>query len=111
MPFRQPWPLTPRPSVPPGGVILRGERPGGGKTDFAWPGERSKKATEERCREAIKLKRAELAISSHAKMIVGPWFVDEHGCMSRYLVGAPLDAKGKTEKIIARCVADFEARE
>ena len=35
-PFRQLWLLTPRPSMPPGEVILRGEKPGGGKTDFAW---------------------------------------------------------------------------
>jgi hypothetical protein len=34
--FRQLWLLTPRPSMPPGEVILRGEKPGGGKTDFAW---------------------------------------------------------------------------
>jgi hypothetical protein len=27
---------NPRPSMPPGEVILRGEKPGGGKTDFAW---------------------------------------------------------------------------
>ena len=28
--------LTPRPSLPPAETILRGERPGGGKTDFCW---------------------------------------------------------------------------
>ncbi len=28
--------LTPRPSMPPGHVILRGEKPGGGKQDFCW---------------------------------------------------------------------------
>jgi hypothetical protein len=28
--------LTPRPSMPPGQVILRGEEPGGGKQDFVW---------------------------------------------------------------------------
>jgi hypothetical protein len=28
--------LTPRPSMPPGHVILAGERPGGGTQDFAW---------------------------------------------------------------------------
>lgn len=28
--------LTPRPSMPPGQVILAGERPGGGTQDFAW---------------------------------------------------------------------------
>jgi hypothetical protein len=28
--------LTPRPSMPPGHVISRGEKPGGGKQDFCW---------------------------------------------------------------------------
>jgi hypothetical protein len=28
--------LTPRPSMPPGHVILAGEKPGGGKQDFCW---------------------------------------------------------------------------
>lgn len=28
--------LTPRPSMPPGVVILRGEKPGGGTQDFVW---------------------------------------------------------------------------
>jgi hypothetical protein len=28
--------LTPRPSMPPGEVILRGEKPGGGTQDFCW---------------------------------------------------------------------------
>lgn len=28
--------LTPRPSMPPGQVIARGEKPGGGKQDFCW---------------------------------------------------------------------------
>jgi hypothetical protein len=28
--------LTPRPSMPPGEVITRGEKPGGGKQDFCW---------------------------------------------------------------------------
>jgi hypothetical protein len=28
--------LTPRPSMPPGNVILRGEKPGGGTQDFCW---------------------------------------------------------------------------
>jgi len=28
--------LTPRPSMPPGAVILAGEKPGGGTKDFAW---------------------------------------------------------------------------
>jgi hypothetical protein len=28
--------LTPRPSMPPGDVIARGEKPGGGRMDFCW---------------------------------------------------------------------------
>ena len=28
--------LSPRPSMPPGHVILAGEEPGGGKQDFVW---------------------------------------------------------------------------
>jgi hypothetical protein len=36
LPLSRIWLLTPRPSMPPGNVILRGEKPGGGKTDFAW---------------------------------------------------------------------------
>jgi hypothetical protein len=28
--------LTPRPSMPPGEIIARGEKPSGGKTDFCW---------------------------------------------------------------------------
>jgi hypothetical protein len=36
LPLRRVWLLTPRPSMPPGYTITRGERPGGGKTDFAW---------------------------------------------------------------------------
>jgi hypothetical protein len=36
MPLARIWLLTPRPSMPPGEVIARGEKPGGGKTDFAW---------------------------------------------------------------------------
>jgi len=28
--------LTPRPSMPPGHVILAGEKPGGGSQDFCW---------------------------------------------------------------------------
>jgi len=28
--------LTPRPSMPPGQVILAGEKPGGGTQDFVW---------------------------------------------------------------------------
>jgi hypothetical protein len=35
-PLARVWLLTPRPSMPPGRVILAGEKPGGGKTDFAW---------------------------------------------------------------------------
>lgn len=30
------WLLTPRPSMPPGRVIIAGEKPGGGKIDFCW---------------------------------------------------------------------------
>jgi len=36
LPLARIWLLTPRPSMPPGEVILRGEKPGGGKTDFCW---------------------------------------------------------------------------
>jgi hypothetical protein len=36
LPLRRLWLLTPRPSMPPGDVILRGEKSKGGKTDFAW---------------------------------------------------------------------------
>ena len=36
LPLRRIWLLTPRPSMPPGYVLARGEKPGGGKTDFAW---------------------------------------------------------------------------
>ncbi|TYL93437.1 hypothetical protein FXB40_21645 [Bradyrhizobium rifense] len=36
LPLRRVWLLTPRPSMPPGHVIVRGEKPGGGKVDFAW---------------------------------------------------------------------------
>lgn len=35
-PLRRVWLLTPRPSMPPGHVIERGEKPGGGKQDFCW---------------------------------------------------------------------------
>jgi hypothetical protein len=35
-PLARVWLLTPRPSMPPGGVILAGEKPGGGKVDFVW---------------------------------------------------------------------------
>jgi hypothetical protein len=36
MPLCRVWLLTPRPSMPPGDVILRGEKPKGGRSDFAW---------------------------------------------------------------------------
>lgn len=36
LPFCAKYELTPRPSIPPGHVILSGEKPGGGKKDFAW---------------------------------------------------------------------------
>jgi hypothetical protein len=36
LPLRRIWLLTPRPSMPPGEAILRGEKAAGGKTDFAW---------------------------------------------------------------------------
>jgi hypothetical protein len=36
LPLRKVLLLTPRPSMPPGYVIARGEKPGGGKTDYAW---------------------------------------------------------------------------
>ncbi|TAI61591.1 hypothetical protein [Bradyrhizobium sp. Leo170] len=35
-PLARIWLLTPRPSMPPGHVILAGEKPGGGKADFCW---------------------------------------------------------------------------
>jgi hypothetical protein len=35
-PLARVWLLTPRPSMPPGHVIARGEKPGGGKQDFCW---------------------------------------------------------------------------
>lgn len=35
-PLRRVWLLTPRPSMPPGHVIASGEKPGGGKMDYAW---------------------------------------------------------------------------
>lgn len=35
-PLARIWLLTPRPSMPPGHVIARGEKPGGGKQDFCW---------------------------------------------------------------------------
>lgn len=36
LPLKRVWLLTPRPSMPPAEVILRGEKPGGGRTDFCW---------------------------------------------------------------------------
>jgi hypothetical protein len=36
LPLTKIYLLTPRPSMPPGEVIARGEKPGGGKTDFCW---------------------------------------------------------------------------
>ena len=36
LPLRRVWYLSPRPSMPPYSVIARGERPGGGKTDYCW---------------------------------------------------------------------------
>ena len=36
LPLKAVWLLTPRPSMPPVEVILRGEKPGGGRTDFCW---------------------------------------------------------------------------
>jgi hypothetical protein len=35
-PLRRIYLMTPRPSMPPGHVIARGERPGGGTQDFCW---------------------------------------------------------------------------
>jgi len=35
-PLARIWLLTPRPSMPPGHVITRGDKPGGGKQDFCW---------------------------------------------------------------------------
>jgi hypothetical protein len=35
-PLRRVWPMTPRPSMPPGHVIAAGQKPGGGKVDFCW---------------------------------------------------------------------------
>jgi hypothetical protein len=35
-PLRRIYALTPRPSMPPGAVILAGGKPGGGTKDFAW---------------------------------------------------------------------------
>lgn len=36
VPLRRVWIMSPRPSMPPGSVIEAGEKPGGGKKDFAW---------------------------------------------------------------------------
>ena len=36
LPLAKIYLLTPRPSMPPGKVIARGEKPDGGKTDFCW---------------------------------------------------------------------------
>jgi hypothetical protein len=36
LPLRRIWLLTPRPSMPPGEAIMRGERAAGGKSDFTW---------------------------------------------------------------------------
>lgn len=35
-PLARIWLMTPRPSMPPGHVIARGAKPGGGKMDFCW---------------------------------------------------------------------------
>jgi hypothetical protein len=35
-PLQRVWLMTPRPSMPPGHVIARGEKPGGGKMDYCW---------------------------------------------------------------------------
>jgi hypothetical protein len=35
-PLARIWLLTPRPSMPPGHVIARGDKPGGGTQDFCW---------------------------------------------------------------------------
>jgi hypothetical protein len=36
LPLERIWLLTPRPSMPPGEVVLRGEKPGGGRVDYCW---------------------------------------------------------------------------
>jgi hypothetical protein len=36
LPLSRVWLLTPRPSMPPAEVILRGDKPGGGRADFCW---------------------------------------------------------------------------
>lgn len=35
-PLARVWLMTPRPSMPPGHTITAGQKPGGGKMDFAW---------------------------------------------------------------------------
>ena len=35
-PLARIWLMTPRPSMPPGNMILAGEKPGGGKSDYCW---------------------------------------------------------------------------
>jgi hypothetical protein len=35
-PLRRTWILVPRPSMPPGKLILAGMKPGGGRVDYAW---------------------------------------------------------------------------
>jgi len=35
-PLARVWLMTPRPSMPPGYVIARGDKPGGGKMDYCW---------------------------------------------------------------------------
>lgn len=35
-PLKRVWLMSPRPSMPPGHVIARGEKPGGGKMDYCW---------------------------------------------------------------------------
>jgi hypothetical protein len=36
LPLRRVWLLTPRPSMPPGSWIAKGNKPGGGTQDFCW---------------------------------------------------------------------------
>lgn len=36
LPLSRVWLLSPRPSMPPGYVIARGDKPGGGKMDYCW---------------------------------------------------------------------------
>ena len=35
-PLRRIWLLTPRPSMPPGRMLMSGKNPSGGKTDYCW---------------------------------------------------------------------------